>query len=177
MVIITNYKTKTELIQYLHRCCFIPTPRTFLKAIKNGNFLTWLGLKTQKLLKHMTPSIATALGYMDQEIKKPPIYKSYKIISRSWGRQIFFNPDTESVNTHELCATITPINLNRKGLILNGAFPHKTSREILYVIAMYDYDGNVILAKTIKNRQATTIHNAFLKVHKVLKAIGNNPKV
>ena len=32
--IITRDKTKTELIQYFHRGCFIPTPRNFLKAIK-----------------------------------------------------------------------------------------------------------------------------------------------
>ena len=39
MEITTRYKTKTELIQYLHGRCFSLTPRTFLKAIKNGNFL------------------------------------------------------------------------------------------------------------------------------------------
>ena len=33
--IITRDKIKIEPIQYLHGCCFSPTPRTFLKAIKN----------------------------------------------------------------------------------------------------------------------------------------------
>ena len=32
--IITTEKTKTELIQYFHGCCFRNAPRTFLKAIK-----------------------------------------------------------------------------------------------------------------------------------------------
>ena len=59
-------KTKTELIQYLHECCFSLIPRTLLKAIKNGNFLTWPFLNNQQLLKHLTPIIATALGNMEQ---------------------------------------------------------------------------------------------------------------
>ena len=40
MKIITRDKKKMELIQYLHVFCFIPIPINFLKAIKDGNFLT-----------------------------------------------------------------------------------------------------------------------------------------
>ena len=65
--LITRDKTKTELIQYLHECCLSPTPLTFLKDIRNGNFLAWPGLKNQQLLKHVPPIISTALVYMDQE--------------------------------------------------------------------------------------------------------------
>ena len=57
MVIITKDKTKTEPIQYLHRFCFRTTPRTFLKAIKNGNFLTCPGLNNKPLLKHLPPAL------------------------------------------------------------------------------------------------------------------------
>ena len=42
---------------------------------------------------------------------------------------------------------------------------------------MYDYNSNAILSETIKNKQAATICDAFLKIHKVLKAIGSEPKV
>ena len=69
MEIIAKDKTKIELIHYLHGYCFIPTPRTFLKAVNNGNFLTWTGLNNQKISKHLPPIIATALGHMDQERK------------------------------------------------------------------------------------------------------------
>ena len=59
--IITKNKTKTELIQYLHGCCFIPTPRTVLKAIRNGNLLTWPGPNSQQLLKNLPHSITTTI--------------------------------------------------------------------------------------------------------------------
>ena len=93
-------------------------------------------------------------------------------------RKQYFYLYTESVKTHEICATIIPFNLKRKGFSdLTGALPHNSSRENLYVMVMYDYDSNAILPEPIKNIQESTIHNAFLKVHKVLKARGNNPKV
>ena len=63
--IITRDNTKTELIQYLHGCFFRPIPRTFLKAIKNGDLITLVGLNNQHFLKHLPPSIITALVHLD----------------------------------------------------------------------------------------------------------------
>ena len=67
LAIITRYKTKTELIQYLHGFCFSPTTCTFIRAIKNGNFLTWPGLNIPNITRFIPASIATALGHLDQE--------------------------------------------------------------------------------------------------------------
>ena len=89
-----------------------------------------------------------------------------------------FYPDTESVKTHDLCSTIIPFNINIKCFSgITGAFPHKSSRINLYVMVMYDYDSNAILAEPIKNRQASTIRDVFFNIHKVLKARGIKPKV
>ena len=43
-------------------------------------------------------------------------------------------------------------------------------------MVMCDYDSNTILNEPIKNNQAATIRDSFLKVHKVLKARGSKPK-
>ena len=81
------------------------------------------------------------------------------------------------MKTHELCETFTPFNIKGKGFRnLTGNFPHKSSRGNLYVMIMYDNDSNEILAEPIKHRQAATIRDALLKVHKVLKARGSDPK-
>ena len=88
-----------------------------------------------------------------------------------------FYPDAESVKTHEMCATIIPFNIKRNGFSdFTGAFPHKSSMGNLYVMVMYDYDINAILAEPTKNRQAASIRNAFLNIQKVLKARGSEPK-
>ena len=61
-----------------------------------------------------------------------------------------FYSDAESVKTHEICATVIPFNINRKGFSdITGTFPHNSSRGGLYVIAVYDYDSNAILAEPI----------------------------
>ena len=73
--------------------------------------------------------------------------------------------------------TIIPFIIKRKGFSdPTGAFPHKSSIEKLYVMFMYDYDRNVILFEQIKSRQAATIHDKFLNIHKIVKARGSDPK-
>jgi hypothetical protein len=37
-------ENKSDLVTYLHRCCYSPTTSSWLKAIKNGFFTTWPGL-------------------------------------------------------------------------------------------------------------------------------------
>ena len=76
----------------------------------------------------------------------------------------------ENMKTNELCATIIPFDTNREfSCDLTGDFQRKSSRRNLYVMVVYDFDSNLILAKPIKNRQAVTIRDAFLKMHKILK--------
>ena len=79
MSIITKEKTKTELIQYLHGCYFIPTPRNVLTAKKNGKFLSSPGLNNQHLLKHIPPRIATSRGHMDLERKTSNIERVWNL--------------------------------------------------------------------------------------------------
>ena len=44
-------------------------------------------------------------------------------------------------------------------------------------MVMYDYGGNEIIAEIIKNRQAATICNDYILMHKILKSRGSDPKV
>ena len=40
----------------------------------------------------------------------------------------------------------------------------------MYVVVVYEYDSNAILAEPIKNSQAETIRDVFRKIYRVLKA-------
>ena len=42
---------------------------TWLKAIKNEQFITWPGINTTNVAKHLKPSIANAKGHLDQKRK------------------------------------------------------------------------------------------------------------
>ena len=107
-------KKKTVLVHYLHGCCFSPTPRTFLKAIKNGNFLTWPGLNNQTLLKYLPPSISTTLKHLDKDLKNLQLTKQVKY-ELEIEEDKYFYPDIDTVKTHEFCTTIIPLNNNKKG--------------------------------------------------------------
>ena len=134
-----------------------------MNSIQSGNFLTWPGLNNQQLLKYLPPRITTALGHLDQERKNLQSTKSVKS-EVQFDEDRYFYPDAESVKTRELCATIIPFNIKIKSFSdLTSAFPHKSSRGNLSVVVMYDYDRNSILAEPIKNRQAETIRDLFLK--------------
>ena len=70
------------------------------------------------------------------------------------------------MNTHEMYEKITPFNLRRKGLSdLTGDLPHKSSIGNLYVMVLYDYDINTILAETIKigRHQPSTMLSSISK--------------
>ena len=128
MAIFTKENTKTELIQYLHGYCFIPTTRTFLKEIKNRKFLTWPDHNNQALVKHLPPSIVTSLGHLDQE-RKNLQYTKHEKSEGGVEEDSDFHFDAEIVKTHDVCATIIPLSLKRKVFSdLTGALPHKTSR-------------------------------------------------
>ena len=102
------------------------------------------------LFKNTPPSIATDLGNLDQECNNIQLTKQFKYKLEVEENKVFY-PDIEIVNTHELCSTITPLNIKRKGFIdLTGVFPHKSIQGNLYVMVMYDYYSNSILSQPIK---------------------------
>jgi hypothetical protein len=67
--IIRKDMTKTALAQYIYGCCGSPVLSTWQQAIQNGNFVTWPGIDSFSVDKHLPKSIASAKGYLDQEQK------------------------------------------------------------------------------------------------------------
>ena len=59
-------KTQAELASFLHATCFIPVKSTFIKALKNGIFLTWPGLMVKLIATHPPKIEATIFGNLDQ---------------------------------------------------------------------------------------------------------------
>ena len=65
-IIIRKDKTKMELAQWLHASCGSPKPSTFCTAIEKGNFLTWPGLTSNLVKKHLPAIEATSKGHLNQ---------------------------------------------------------------------------------------------------------------
>jgi hypothetical protein len=51
--------TKADLLKYLHAAAFSPVPSTWKAAIANNHFLTWPGLSSKAVTKHLPKSMAT----------------------------------------------------------------------------------------------------------------------
>jgi hypothetical protein len=175
-VIITKDKTKTELVQYLHACCFSPSSSTFIKAVRNGNFITWPGLDAKLIHKHLPDSIATAKGHLDQEQQN---LQSTKEPTVSTSDEDFFPTSPEpTVTTNECCAVLFPFVPKHVGYTdLTGRFPHISARGNKYLLIVYDFDSNAILAEPLKSRQAGEIKQAWLKLHNILARRGTAPKM
>ena len=101
-------------------------------AINIGNLRNWLGLNNLKILKYLPPSIATALGHLDQDQNNLQLTKpDFKIISpMKYELDIeedkYFYPIMDSVKTHKVSKKIIPFNTESKCFNeLIGAFPHK----------------------------------------------------
>ena len=60
---------------------------------------------------------------------------------------------------------------------LTGRFPYLSSQGNKYILIVYDYDSNAILAEAIQSRQAAHIKQAYDKIITLLASQGAQPKV
>ena len=60
---------------------------------------------------------------------------------------------------------------------LTGRFPHKLSRGNQYLLVIYDYDSNAILAEPLKTRLAGEMTKAWMRIHNKLATQGTDPSI
>lgn len=176
-VITTKDKTTSDLITYLHACCFSPPTSTFIKAIKNGNFQSWPGLTANNVKKHLYPSLATAKGHLNQERANLQSSKSTTPQQEDYDDHDCF-PSTEPTRTSDVLATIVPFKeRNTAYSDLTGRFPHKSSRGNEYILVVYDYDSNAILTTPLQSRAAATIRKGWEHLNETLTKSGRKPNL
>ena len=176
-VIIQKSQTKADLAKYLHATCWSPTPSTFLRAIKNGNFITWPGLTTNLIRNHLEKSVNTALGHLDQERKN--LQTTKKIQIKQEDDELDYAPTYEAgQKTHDcFCMLMDWDEMKKAYLDLTGAFPIKSARGKQYFLVVYDHDSNGILAETLKTKYAAEIKKAWENIHKDLSTSGASPNL
>lgn len=185
--IINKSQSKSKLANYYHSCCYSPCISTLTQAIKNGNFDSWPGLADQKLYKYMNRTMATSMGHLDQERQNlQSTKKNYFLPTNSLSTSSidtdttndFFPTNPSNVRTHDCVAQIIPFSQANKGYMdLTGRFPHKSSRGNEYILVVYDYDSNAILAEALKSRTASSITNGWKKIHQQLMRRGVSPNL
>ncbi len=62
-----NFLGSCQTIRYLHVAAGYPTKKTWIKAIRNGNFITWPSLTVANINKHFPESDKTQKGHMKRQ--------------------------------------------------------------------------------------------------------------
>jgi hypothetical protein len=141
-----------DLINYLHAACFSPVKSTWIKAIKNGIFLSWPGLNEHSVEKYLSKSTSTTKDHLNQQRQN---VRTTKIKE---AQQL--DPDTDQdhgIKTQYIYAAT--IDAGQIYTDQTDRFPVVSSKWNKYIMVLYDYDSNAILAKPIKNRMINYSHS------------------
>jgi hypothetical protein len=141
-----------DVINYLHAACFSPVKSTWIKAIKNGIFSSWPGLNEQNIEKYLSKSTSTANGHLNQQRQN---VRTTKIKD---AELIDPEPDPDhGIKTQYVYAET--IGAGQIYTDKTGRFPIVSSKGNKYIMVLYDYDSNAILAKPIKDGKAPELLN------------------
>jgi hypothetical protein len=117
-----------ELISYLHAACFSPVKSTWIKAIKNENVTSWPGLPEQAVEKHLSKSTATVKGRTNQQ--------------RMHARSTKPKKEEDCKNESET----STVDAGKIYTDQTGRFPVLSNRGSKYIMVLYEYDDNAIMA-------------------------------
>jgi hypothetical protein len=158
------------LINYLHAACFSPVKSTWITAIKNGNFSSLPGLTEHAVEKYFSKSTSTKKVHMNQQRQNA---RTTKIKN---AKVIVTEPDTD----HGIKTQFVYAATKYAGQIYTdqtGRFPVVSSKGNKYIMILYDYDSNTILAQPIKDRTAPELLKAFQVMEQELVARCLKPKL
>jgi hypothetical protein len=175
-------KTQPKIVCYHHAAAGFPTKPTWLKAIKDKQYVFWPGLMANAVDKHYLESVETHKG---NSRKTCSGLRSTKTTTTSNND----NNDDESHATH--CPRPTTkqktiffkvYNLEDKTkpkmyTDLTGRLPKKSSRGHQYIMVLIEMDSNAILVAAIKNRLAGEKICAYQELVVCLCSAGIQPKL
>ena len=164
-------KTKADLVQYLHRCAFSSVFHTWTKAIDAGYFVTWPGLTSELVRKHLPKLLATAKVHLKQDRQnirstKPSITTAPLVLLSQHApparsHQVF-------VETAELTGKVSTYQ--------TGHFPVTSGRRSKYLMVLYDHDRIATIPEQIKSRSPAELIRAYSVLHSKLTNRGLRPK-
>jgi hypothetical protein len=138
--------------------------------IKNENFSSWPGLTEHAVEKHLSKSTSTIKGHLNQQRQNA---RTTKIKD---AQVLVPDPDIH----HEIktqffyAATIDAGQIHTDQ---TGRFTVVSSKGNKYIMILYDYDSNAVLAQTIKDRTAPELLKAFQFMEQELVARGLKSKL
>ena len=168
--------TRSDLAKYHHASLGSPSESTIIPAIKAGFLKSFPGLDEDLVRKHLPKSIETSLGHMTQS------YQGTQSTSKPAPSilpddDLFLPVGPEMTNN--IMAAVHDIS-HRDGAAfgdLTGRYPVPSNKGNNYILVIYNYDANAILAEPMKTRNKGDILKAYRKIHAKLVLQGLKPKL
>jgi hypothetical protein len=173
--------TPAHLVAFAHAALFSPSLTTLVLALAKGYIPNLPGLSTATLRCHPPNSAAMVKGHLDQSRQN----------QRS-TRPTLVSPEAKPLlhNDVDLFPT-APVDCARSHFCYIGVmeptgqiFTNQTGRFVApsingnnYLLVIYDYDSNNILAEPMKTRTGASILTAYKTLHSTLCAAGLPPEL
>ena len=173
-------ETIGERIAFLHACAGSPVISTFCDAIDAGYYTTWPELTSKLVRKYVPQSAPMVLGHLNQQRKnlrstKPKAEKPFQFTGHK-EEAIDTKPIVAEPRCHFVYADCQPI----EGQIYSdqpGQFLVASSSGNKYMMTVYDYDSNTILAEPMQRRTGAELTRAYGIIHKKLTDRGFKPRL
>jgi hypothetical protein len=147
-------------IKYLHATCFSPVKSTWIAALKNGSLTSWPGLTEHAVEKYLSKSSTIVKDHINQQRMNA---RSTKIKEET--KKVTTEGDLDyGIKTN--CIYAATIDAGKIYTDQTGRFPLISSKGNKYIMVLYEYDGNAILAEPIKNRTAPKLLRSFQVMEK-----------
>jgi hypothetical protein len=137
---------------------------------KNGNFSSWPGLIEHAVERNFSKSTSTTKGHLNQQRQnaRTTKIKDTKVIVTA--------PDLDHGIKTQLVYAAT-IDAGQIYTDQTGIFPVVSSKGNKYIMILYYYDSNAILAQPIKDQIAPELLKAFQVMEQELVDRGLKPKL
>ena len=171
-----------ERIAFLHWCAGSPQLSTWCKAIDAGFYRSWPGLTSKLVRKHMPQSPPMIKGHLDQQRKnlrstKPKrAVATRKLLPGNDETEQDLHPAQHQHRTNYVYADCHDIT----GQIFSdqpGRFLVSSVSGHQYIMVVYDYDSNSILAEPMKSRSGPEMRRAYQTIFEYLSKRGFRPKL
>lgn len=171
----------SEVIQFMHAALGSPAQSTLLQAIHAGRLTTWPGLTVENVRKHLPKSTATVKGHLDHIRKNIRSTKRNKPIV--WEKDTDIDdvmpspPCADGKRTHMIYAALVnaPSESGQIYTDQTGRFPTTSRSGNKYLMILYDYDSNSILAEPLRNKSDAEMIRAYQHLHDRLVQRGVKP--
>ncbi len=145
-----------QTIWYLHAAAGFPTKDPWIKAIKHGNYTTFLGITAKAVNKHFPESVETQKGHMKKQRQNV----------RSTKQKLILDEPTEDV---ELTQEIAKKNIfvkvvNAQETVYSnqtGRLPVQSSQGNTSLMVYFDVDANYIDVEPIQNHKDNQMIPAY----------------